>query len=847
MTRTSLLAFTALLSLVSCGALAYEQGTHAAVTRKAALASDLIGGNESSVSSLVRALGLATYPPISSLEKYFEFIGNIAGVSAFSRTVQPYETRILDSLRLNWLQTPIQTWLMFGAIREDDNPNEDPPTPQDVETGIRRPLHHFFDPYLNRPLTAVGLDKIDNDVRKSVDWGLGVKDSFSDPNAQESPRRNHFTLFDAREAMFRALTLMSSSPDGYLDISSGKDNATKQQWRQAYWATTFRAVGDVLHLNQDMAQPQHTRNEAHSGTLCPGSRVCLTGHTSVYEKYINARALRQNAFDSLAPFHQPVKVPVLDLPLGDYPIPAFAAYADYWSTAPGNKAVQGKGLADYSNHGFFTAAKNFASASSEYSSPSSNPLNYEITYVLPSKWDGTSVVDLGPTYVYYGTVHDALQDNDASHVPLTTYGIWDQFVQAQAARPAYSLNRLNYDAMAGLLLPRAVAYSAGLINFFFRGRIDIALPDEGVFALADHGIIKGFPTLRAKIKNVSPSFVDAQGNPQLQNMRGGTFFAVVRYHADTQYVDSLDKIVGASPCAAYTDVINMAKLDASTDCRDGVEQIVVSKPLVGVSLDANAQTTVDFDFTASPIPFAMTDVVLQIVYRGPLGSETDAVAVGTLDVSEPTYFTYQNASDYIHIDGHVYTRGDVDSSLELLSRVQPQSCVNYRLSPPHLVDGCLEQFQLDLTVSFSDLAKPIAQVSQLPNHRFIRIAYLTEADEGFNPPIKAASRRVKVSVQRHDSNQKALLYHEGTCLPLDPFDIPPRHSQLNFSPTQVSYRLDTLNKLRGVNGWLNASCVVDGDNATPGSPDDRVSVMTPLLPLSPEVEPFPVTLMADYL
>jgi hypothetical protein len=31
--------------------------------------------------------------------------------------------------------------------------------------------------------------------------------------------------------------------------------------RQAYWATTFRALGDVAHLVQDLAQPQHTETK----------------------------------------------------------------------------------------------------------------------------------------------------------------------------------------------------------------------------------------------------------------------------------------------------------------------------------------------------------------------------------------------------------------------------------------------------------------------------------------------------------------------------------------------------------------------------------------------------------
>jgi hypothetical protein len=389
-----------------------------------------------------------------------------------------------------------------------------------------------------------------------------------------------------------------------------------------------------------------------------------------------------------------------------------------------------------------------------------------------------------------------------------------------------------------------------LINFFFRGRLDIALPDEGAFALADHATDKGFTKVRAKIRNTTPTFVDPAGASQPQNMSGGDFFAVIRYHKDRKYVAALDTIVGTAPCTDYSVVINLAKLDSSTDCRDGVEQIVVSRPLYQKFLTANEQQLLEFDFTDSPVPFAMTDVVLQVVYRGPLGSEAQAVAVGTLDVSEPTYFTYQNASDYIHLGEHVYTRGQVDSNIDLLALVQPRYCVDYRQSPPHLVSGCLDQFTLDLTVSFGDLAKPIAKVVALPNRRLLRFAYLTVADEGFNPPVmeKKAARTMKVTAQRHGGAEKALLYQEGTCLPLDPFDVPPRHSQLTvISASQVNYRLDRLGQLRGVNGWFNSSCVVNGDNATPGTPDDRANIMTPLTPQSEEVQPYAATIMPEYL
>jgi hypothetical protein len=41
--------------------------------------------------------------------------------------------------------------------------------------------------------------------------------------------------------------------------------------------------------------------------------------------------------------------------------------------------------------------------------------------------------------------------------------------------------------------------------------------------------------------------------------------------------------------------------------------------------------------------------------------------------------------------------------------------------------------------------------------------------------------------------------------------------------------------------------VDNGDGSQPGTPDDRFTVMTPLTPLSEEVQPYAVTIMADYL
>jgi hypothetical protein len=65
----------------------------------------------------------------------------------------------------------------------------------------------------------------------------------------------------------------------------------------------------------------------------------------------------------------------------------------------------------------------------------------------------------------------------------------------------------------------------------------------------------------------------------------------------------------------------------------------------GINDDA---TSIAFDFP-NPIPINATDLQLQVVYRGPLGSEPDAVAVATRDISEPTYiYQYSSWDQYLY-------------------------------------------------------------------------------------------------------------------------------------------------------------------------------------------------------
>jgi hypothetical protein len=225
-----------------------------------------------------------------------------------------------------------------------------------------------------------------------------------------------------------------------------------------------------------------------------------------------------------------------------------------------------------------------------------------------------------------------------------------------------------------------VAYSAGILEYFFRGEIEISLPDQGVYGLVDHAAEKdkdtgGFDTIKLKVRNTTPN----------QSMGGGSLVAVLRFHRNNCYRDDL------SGEPRETSMNDWA-------CREVGDDIVVSDVKSGVIIGTVPQ---QYTFTFSKkLPINATDVQLQVVYRGPLGNETDAIAIGAKDLSEPTYVSYGNATDYIRIGSHVYTRERIDGDQALLAKIVPQSCVDYGKSPPQLQSWCLQPDLMDLTFGF---------------------------------------------------------------------------------------------------------------------------------------------------
>ena len=330
-------------------------------------------------------------------------------------------------------------WLVEGSIREDDyNTNlaiVGCAKPRNPPSAIDRVRHHFYDPDTNGGLGVGPLTGL-----PAPEWALG--ELGRGPGATE----NQFSLRDAR--LYQLRSLIEATPE--------------ERERQA--ALMFRSLGQVIHILEDMAQPQHTRGDVHPA--CETLLESVIPEHSWYESYIEQR-VRGGQFRGrlTTPFH-----------LASYPAPSFATTRSFFT------AVGQRGLAEFSSHNFFTTRTNLWSL----------PIPCGGRVEPPCRVDAYTPVDvskpvktaLGPIVeakvrLYLRTMLDPITGAPIPDVAVSSRSVWDQHLEQRGDLPKFSLNVLNYDAISDVLLPRAAGYAAGLLDHFFAGRLDASVQPAG--------------------------------------------------------------------------------------------------------------------------------------------------------------------------------------------------------------------------------------------------------------------------------------------------------------------------------------------------------------------------------
>jgi hypothetical protein len=473
--------------------------------------------------------------------------------------------------------------------------------------------------------------------------------------------RNKWSWQMARGKFFEALT------------------STAQADRDNAFAHVFRALGHLAHLVQDVGVPSHSRNDAHAGLS--GLRR-LQALKSSYESYTATN--RESLDYTMMPF--PCKYV-------SYQNDSLAP-KQFWDL----EAYQGQlpflltcyGLAEYSN-------ANFASDETIFTENSSS-LDQRFPYPRRSSAElYEKVVDqmTGKKRRYFRIVQDT-EPIDHFAVAGTLYrgGRIPQAVES------LSLDENCHKDYVERLLPRAVGYTAGLIDYFFRGKVEIVLPGTGVYALSE-SLEDGFTEVHLLARNVTPDD---------QEMPDGSIVLVVKH-----------KVALENPFQSRA-------VPTDTD----FSYIVVPEAGNTRSIPRNGFVELVFKLQETPIPTWGTDVYLQVVYRGRLGSEMDAVGVGFKDVGEPTPIDVFNNMDKICVDNAWYDAGSAE--------VIAQADRNHDGVP----DGDVYPHDLrDIYIRFSPASTPRPASAQehnlhiptLGRGAFLRAAYILtdyEFSDGFH-------------------------------------------------------------------------------------------------------------------
>jgi hypothetical protein len=337
-------------------------------------------------------------------------------------------------------------WLAEGGKREDDW------TP--VPGGpIGRFNRHFHDPLRSWDDAGLQLFPLAPRFDSSVVWmqwddGVDASEASADGQAWSWP--------DVRRAYYHALTLEAK-----------KDRDQK-------WADTFRGIGQMMHLVEDSAVPEHVRNDPHPLGHFEGwvNQHLDDGGFSLDPSVANTRFDRSIMYQPTGYGEAPVSIARL-IDTDTYecnPPPQLGPNCD-----PSLTLNAGIGLAEFTNANFF----------SEDTVPGPYP-HPDVARVQPSeRIDTTTTLGYRRRYFRKG-------DGDGiAFDPAMVERVYDQLFLELDGRGTVALEEVLIDrstdkyiwaAIASKVVPKAVDYAQGVLEYFFRGRFDFCHGGSGGFS-----------------------------------------------------------------------------------------------------------------------------------------------------------------------------------------------------------------------------------------------------------------------------------------------------------------------------------------------------------------------------
>ncbi len=699
--------------------------------------------------------------------------------------------------RLKWGETQmfIKDWIKKGAELEDK-----------IDWGFlalygqMRASNHFHNPL--KPWENAGLDDwfvVHLTGQSSLLWA-------QDGEIQALFPEGDWTWQKTREHYYFALT------------------SEQQTEREEYFARTFRGLGHQMHLIQDKAVPYHVRNDVHPEEALGWKNVA---GTSLFERWAKENYQLINTYATQPEF------PSVTFDVfynGLVPITQLIDTDQYDGTNPTENLAQG--LAEYTNANFFSehtifAAERFSEGHRHYfpyPKESSTDLQNYINKLPETVIAEDGIID---SNIYIAKNGDGEMISRFVRPIYLSRDVYLNVSDPVIFKRAFYLDEECHREYTQKLIPRAVGYSAALLDYFFRGNIEIS----NIF-LEPNQLETGFDNVTLSAKNISSDnevmsegtvclvvkyevagqdqfqyivkelqgthsiptadppveFVfDLSGSPipiaatevhiclvykgQLGLEDGGIGVGykkmniIIGINAPEQYVYSIidgtvidgsydvdgttietqtlksikAKIKNMAPDKPIQDgqIIAVAKYNKRIYYQPDLSvwalsednsSYSMSEPIDIPSLSSTEPTEFEFNFISNPIPVSITDLYLQVIFKGTIGNETDSTAIGVKDLNEPMHVAIINCTDRFYLDGVLRTAQEIRNNTNLLARVDLDGdgiASEYWEGEPY-IDPFDYNIALGFSENYQELWDPF--YTPLPPGGYGRIILLTDSD-----------------------------------------------------------------------------------------------------------------------
>ena len=320
-------------------------------------------------------------------------------------------------------------WLRDGGQYED-------------EPAFLRSVNHF-----HNPINKEGFSGLSWLLWGGFGWLNGVSSIqwSQEPVGTQSPG-GHYSWFDVRNSYYNALTAVNDAD------------------RQQNFADTFRGLGQLMHLVEDLSVPEHTRNELHGLPF-------TYRYENWVEKKVNNDVNSEYYIGKYTPiFFDPSVIgntnPLVNL--ASVPVANLFDTNTYNGTNPSdtcdvNSQISQIGLSEYTNANFISAGTAFTSG---FPYPNWNSM---VQGTYSSSTNSNYLTKLGK-----GETAAGGKIGNGEHIEHFAKSRWGRnLLPSSISQNGISLKLDNsvYAEYASHLIPRAVGYAAGLLQYFFRGQI----------------------------------------------------------------------------------------------------------------------------------------------------------------------------------------------------------------------------------------------------------------------------------------------------------------------------------------------------------------------------------------